>query len=37
MDFMTANMRSTMIIMRIEALMTANMRSTMIINDMTFN
>ena len=31
MDFMTANMRSTMIIMRIEALMTANMRSTMII------
>lgn len=37
MDFMTANMRSTIIIMRIEALMTANMRSTMIINDMTFN
>ena len=31
MDFMTANMRSTIIIMRIEALMTANMRSTMII------
>ena len=31
MDFMTANMRSTMIIMRIEDLMTANMRSTMII------
>lgn len=37
MDFMTANMRSTIIIMRIEDLMTANMRSTMIINDMTFN
>ena len=37
MDFMTANMRSTIIIMRIEALMTANMRSTMIINAMTFN
>ena len=31
MDLMTANMRSVIIIMRIEALMTANMRSTMII------